>query len=106
MDDALTVEYAPSRFYAVLIAAFSTTGLGLMAIGLFVVLSHAVAGERTRSACGWRSGASRPDVVWLVLANGLAPLAAGIAVETASASAACRMARHSYNKVRSRRLET
>jgi len=43
MDDALTDEYAPSRFYAVLIAAFSTTGLGLMAIGLFVVLSHAVA---------------------------------------------------------------
>ena len=80
MNDELAVEYAPSRFYAVLVAAFSTTALGLTAIGLFAVLSHAVARRSHEISLRVALGASRSDVVRLVLGNGLAPLAIGIAI--------------------------
>lgn len=78
MSDELALEYAPSRFYAVLVAAFSTSALLLTAVGLFAVLSHRVA-RRTREI-GLRIalGATPADAAQLILRGGLAPLAAGI----------------------------
>ena len=93
MNDELAVEYAPSRFYAVLVAAFSTTALALTAIGLFAVLSHAVARRSHEIGLRVALGASRPDVVRLVLGNGLAPLAIGIGIGLVGSVALTRVMR-------------
>jgi predicted permease len=93
MNDELAVEYAPSRFYAVLVAAFSTTALGLTAIGLFAVLSHAVARRSQEISLRVALGATRPDVVRLVLGNGLVPLAIGIALGLAGSVVLTRVMR-------------
>jgi hypothetical protein len=93
MNDELAVEYAPSRFYAVLVAAFSTTALALTAIGLFAVLSHAVARRSPEIGLRVALGASRPDVVRLVLGNGLVPLALGVGIGLAGSVALTRVMR-------------
>ena len=79
MSDGLAQEYAPSRFYAALVAAFSITALLLTGVGVFTVFSHGVA--RRSAEIGMRVvlGAMPRDVVRLVLGQGLAPSAAGIA---------------------------
>jgi len=91
MNDELALEYAPSRFYAVLVAAFSTTALALTAIGLFAVLSHAVARRSHEIGLRVALGASRPDVIRLVLGNGFAPLAIGIGIGLAGSVAVTRV---------------
>ncbi len=91
MNDELALEYAPSRFYAVLIAAFSTTALALTAIGLFAVLSHAVARRSHEIGLRVALGAKRSDVVRLVLANGFAPLAMGVGIGLAGSIALTRV---------------
>ena len=93
MNDELAIEYAPSSFYAVLVTAFSTTALALTAIGLFAVLSHAVARRSHEIGLRVALGASRPDVVRLVLGNGLAPLAIGIGIGLAGSVALTRVMR-------------
>lgn len=93
VNDELAVEYAPSRFYAVLVAAFSSTALALTAMGLFAVLSHAVARRAHEISLRVALGASRPEVVRLVLANGLAPLAIGIGMGLAGSVALTRVMR-------------
>jgi hypothetical protein len=43
MDDEVALEYEASRFYSLIVAAFSLSALLLTSIGLFALLSHAAA---------------------------------------------------------------
>jgi predicted permease len=83
----------PQRLAAALVGAFGTIGLFLAAIGLFGLLSFSVA-ERTREI-GVRMalGASRRQVLALVVGEGLRLLGAGIAVGLLAALAATRLLR-------------
>jgi len=79
------------RFALTLFEAFALAALSLAAIGIYGVLSGSVA-ERTREI-GVRSalGASRGDILALVLHQGLALTAVGVAIGVSGAVVASRM---------------
>lgn len=79
MTEAVAVEYAPARFYSMLVASFSAAATLLSAVGLFALLWH-TASSRT-GEMGLRSalGASRARIALLIVKSALRPLAAGTA---------------------------
>jgi putative ABC transport system permease protein len=80
----------PRRFMMVLLELFGAVALLMTAVGLYGVISYSVV-ERTREI-GIRSalGASRADIVRLVLGAGLTIVAAGLAAGVIIAAAATR----------------
>ena len=85
MESLLGVSLFPQRIAAVLIGVFGVLGLILSAVGVFGSLSFHVV-QRTREI-GVRValGARRADVLRLVIAQGMVPAAAGIALGIAAA---------------------
>ena len=85
MDQWLGVSMAPRRFNLELVAAFALSTLLLAIVGVYAVSASAVAG-RTREI-GIRSalGASKAEVIRLVLWTGLAPVVLGLIAGTAGA---------------------
>ncbi|MFI5177770.1 MAG: ABC transporter permease [Vicinamibacterales bacterium] len=85
VDNVTTLEalvaksIGPRRFVMIVLALFGAVALVLTAVGIYGVISCSVA-ERTREI-GIRTalGASRRDVVWMVLGGGLAVVALGAA---------------------------
>jgi putative ABC transport system permease protein len=77
MREELAREYAPSRFYAVLVTAFSVSALLLTAVGLFAVLSHGVIRRTGEIGLRVALGARPRHIRALVLRSGLLPLAWG-----------------------------
>jgi putative ABC transport system permease protein len=85
MSEWVAGSMARRRFYATLIATFAALALGLAGVGVYGVLAQGV-GERTREI-GLRValGAAPREVTGLVVRQGLAPAAAGIAIGVALA---------------------
>ena len=80
MEDRVMTSLARPRTYAVLLSAFGVFALLIAGVGLFGVLSYSVA-QRSREI-GVRSalGAQPRDIVAMVMRQGLAIAAAGLAV--------------------------
>jgi putative ABC transport system permease protein len=80
MGEWISGSMARQRFYASLIGVFAALALGLAGVGVYGVLAQAV-GERTREI-GLRValGAAPWEVTALVVRQGLAPAAMGVAV--------------------------
>jgi putative ABC transport system permease protein len=91
MAYALEFEYAASRFYALLVTAFSLSALALTGVGLFAVLSHGVARRTGEIGLRVALGATPRHVAGLVLAMGLRPLAIGVAAGLAGAAVTARL---------------
>jgi ABC-type antimicrobial peptide transport system permease subunit len=80
LADLVARSVGPRRFMMVLLECFAAVALLMTAVGLYGVISYTVS-ERTREI-GIRAalGASRGDIVRLVLGNGFAVVAGGLAV--------------------------
>jgi ABC-type antimicrobial peptide transport system permease subunit len=93
MDDVMARSIAGDRLIAVLLGAFAGLALLLAAIGIFGVLSYAMA-QRTREL-GIRLalGAQRTDVLWLVAGEAAPMVAVGVVVGLAAALGLTRFVR-------------
>ena len=78
MDDEIAIEYAPSRFYSVIVVMFSLSALALTSIGLFALLSHAAAQRVAEMGLRLALGASPGATVALLLRTGLLPVGIGV----------------------------
>jgi predicted permease len=80
MDERVMTTLARPRLYAIVLGGFAAFALAIAGVGLFGVLSYAVA-QRTRElALRSALGARRVDLVTLILKQGLAVTAAGLGV--------------------------
>jgi putative ABC transport system permease protein len=90
MEDLVAASEADRRFVLQVIAIFAVAALVLAALGLYGVIAGSVA-ERTREI-GLRSalGATRANILSLVLSQGMMLAALGLAIGLAGAAAATR----------------
>jgi ABC-type antimicrobial peptide transport system permease subunit len=71
---------ATPRFTTAVLTAFAMLALALAATGLVGALSYDVAQRRREIGVRAALGATRSDVVWMIVREGLAATAAGLAV--------------------------
>jgi putative ABC transport system permease protein len=90
MDDIVESDVADRQQHMVLLASFAALALLLASIGIYGVVSFAVAQQSRELGLRVALGASRQSVMWLVLGRGLRVMAAGIAIGIAIAWASTR----------------
>ena len=78
MEDEVGLEYAPTRFYALLVTLFSTSALAVTSLGLFALLSHGAARRRGEMGVRLALGATPGNVGMLLVRSAMLPLAGGI----------------------------
>lgn len=90
-DQIVAADMSTPRFQAMLVSAFGLTALLLAVVGLYGVMSYAVA-QRTREF-GMRMalGATPSSILTLVLRDGFPPVAGGVVVGLGAALALTRM---------------
>ena len=87
LESIVDASVRPQRFSTILIALFSGAALLLAAIGLYGVLAYTVGQRRQEIAVRIAHGAETRDIVRLIVSDGLAMSAIGIAIGLAGAFA-------------------
>jgi len=87
-DSIISTLMATRRFTLVLLAAFAGTALLLAIVGLYGALGFVVTQRQREIGVRVALGADRTDIRRLVMAQGLRPVAIGMAIGLASAAAA------------------
>ena len=91
LDDRFSDEIAKPRFYLFLLGAFATTGLTLAGIGVYDVMSYAVARRSHEFGIRMALGAECAEILRLVLMDATKRVSAGAAIGLAGALAATRL---------------
>jgi predicted permease len=86
LETRLLAPLARPRLYAGVLGAFAAFAVAIAAVGLFGVLSYAVAQRSRELAIRAALGAGRPTIAGLVLRQGLAVLVPGIALGLAASA--------------------
>ena len=85
LEDHVGRSRADQRFRAVLLGAFASVACLLAIVGLYAVVAYAVSRRRHEIGVRMALGATRDDVVRLVVREGMLPVLAGLAVGGAAA---------------------
>ncbi|HEX7050740.1 MAG TPA: ABC transporter permease [Longimicrobiales bacterium] len=93
LEQVIAGSVARPRFYTTLLGIFAAVALALAAVGIFGVMSYAVAQRRREIGIRLALGARPAEVVGSVVARGLALAGAGIAVGTLAALGLTRVMR-------------
>ncbi len=80
MDEVLAEEVAQRRMGMTLLAAFAALALLLASLGIYGVLSYAVAQRTQEIGIRMALGADRKDLLQMVVADGIRLATAGIAI--------------------------
>ncbi len=85
MDQLVHAETGGQRLTTVLLSSFAASGLALAVVGIYGVISFLVTQRKQELAVRIALGASRANVLWLVLKQGLEMAAIGAAIGLAGA---------------------
>jgi putative ABC transport system permease protein len=85
MDAIMQQQTSDRRYTTALLILFAVFGLGLAAMGVYGVVSYVVIQRTSEIGLRMALGAQRPEILWLVLKQGLGMAAVGTAVGLASA---------------------
>jgi putative ABC transport system permease protein len=93
MDERAASSVAQFKLNSIIVTLFAAVALVLASVGIFAVISYAVA-QRTREI-GIRMalGAARLDVLRLIVRDGMTPAAVGVVIGAAGAFGATRLMR-------------
>jgi putative ABC transport system permease protein len=91
MDNVVSNSVGQRRFQVMLIAGFAASALLLSCIGIYGVVSWSVARRRNEIGVRMALGATRGNVRRMVIAQGLRPVLAGLAVGIAASLASGRV---------------
>ena len=91
MDEALAASVAQPRFRTVLLGLFATAAMLIATCGLYGLMAYAVTQRRREIGVRMALGATRRDVLCLVLTRALRIVAAGLIVGLAGAAAVTRL---------------
>lgn len=78
MSEVLNASVAQRRFQVFILAIFGGLALLLASLGVYGIVSHAVAQRTTELGVRLALGARPQDVAWLVLRQGMAPVVEGL----------------------------
>jgi hypothetical protein len=85
LREAIRREAAPTRHYLMLVGLFAVLAVVLAAVGLYGVVAYLVSGRTQEIGVRLTLGASRAQIIGLVLRQGVAPIAWGLALGVTAA---------------------
>ncbi|HYN85047.1 MAG TPA: ABC transporter permease [Pyrinomonadaceae bacterium] len=90
LGDAVSRSVTPQRFNTLLLGVFAALAVALAMIGVYGVMSFSVGGRTREIGIRMALGAQRRDVVGMILRQGMALVAVGVALGLAASAALTR----------------